>query len=62
MALIGADAALWGEGYTGHIGGVDTVGGGEGAGGGEGVGGGEDRKSQHRTRGTWVSGEGEGRK
>jgi hypothetical protein len=53
VALIGADAALWGEGYGGSLDGVDTAGRG-------GDGGGEDRKSQHRTRGTWVTGEGEG--
>jgi hypothetical protein len=54
VALIGADAALWGEGYGGSLDGVDTAGRG-------GDGGGEDRKSQHRTRGTWVTGEGEGK-
>jgi hypothetical protein len=53
VALIGADAALWGEGYGGSLDGVDTAGRG-------GDGGGEDRKSQHRTRGTWVTGEVEG--
>jgi hypothetical protein len=49
VALIGADAALWVEGYGGSIADVETAGGG-----------GEDRKSQHCTRGTWATGEGEG--